>query len=43
MKIVPCTWGMNEKVGINIVELEKYFIKKILPLYLDLGDVAKKI
>ena len=37
-----CTWGTNEKVGMNEVKLEKYFIKTILPLYPDVEDVAKK-
>jgi len=33
---------MNEKAGVNTVELEKYFIKAILLLYPDVEDVAKK-
>ena len=33
---------MNEKAGMNAVELEKYIIKEIFPLYPDVKDVAKK-
>jgi len=34
--------GYEWKAGMNAVELEKYFIKAILPLYSDVEDVAKK-
>ena len=38
----PCTWGMNEKAGMNSVELEKYFMNSILPLYPDVEDRPRK-
>jgi len=36
--LLPCTFGMNEKAGMNAVELEKYFKNSILPLYPDIED-----
>ena len=38
----PCTWGMNEKAGMDAVELDKYFVNSILPLFPDVEDVPKK-
>ena len=38
----PCTFGMNEKGGMNAIELHKYFAKSILPLYPDIEDVPLK-
>ena len=38
----PCTWGMNEKAGMDSVELDKYFLNLILPLFPDVEDVPKK-
>jgi hypothetical protein len=38
----PCTFGMNEKAGINAVELSKYITNAILPLFPDLEDVPGK-
>jgi hypothetical protein len=38
-KPLPCTFGMNEKAGMNSVELEKYMRCSILPLYPDIADV----
>jgi hypothetical protein len=38
----PCTFGMNEKAGMNAVELEKYMKNAILPLYPDIQDVPGK-
>lgn len=38
----PCTFGMNEKAGMNAVELDKYFTGSILPLYPDIEDIALK-
>ena len=38
----PCTWGMNEKAGMDAVELDKYFMNAILPLFPDVEDVPKK-
>ena len=35
----PCTWGMNEKEGMSSVELDKYFMNSILPLFPDVDDV----
>jgi len=37
-KRLPCTFGLNEKAGMNSVELEKYFRGSILPLYPDIED-----
>jgi len=34
---------MNEKAVMNAVELEKYFITVIFPLYPYVEDVAKKV
>jgi len=39
---LPCTFGMNEKAGMNSVELEKYTRCSILPLYPDIADVEGK-
>jgi len=41
-KSLPCTFGMNEKAGMNSVELEKYMRCSILPLYPDIADVKGK-
>ena len=38
----PCTWGMNEKAGMDAVELDKYFVNSILSLFPDVEDVPKK-
>ena len=38
----PCTFGMNEKAGMNSTELEKYINSAILPLYPDLEDKPGK-
>ena len=38
----PCTWGMNEKAGMNGEELEKYFMNSIVPLYPDVEDKPGK-
>jgi hypothetical protein len=38
----PCTFGMNEKAGMNAVELEKYMYNSILPLYPDIQDYPGK-
>ena len=40
--LFPCTFGLNEKAGMNSVELEKYFKGSILPLYPDIEDVPGK-
>ena len=40
--LLPCTFGLNEKAGMNSVELEKYFKGSILPLYPDIEDVPGK-
>ena len=39
---LPCTFGMNEKAGMNSVELEKYMRCSILPLYPDIADIKGK-
>jgi len=36
--LLPCTFGMNEKAGMNSVELEKYSNGSILPLCPDIED-----
>jgi hypothetical protein len=38
----PCTFGMNEKAGMNSVELDKYINNSIVPLYPDIADTAGK-
>lgn len=38
----PCTFGMNERAGMNAVELDKYLKNSILPLYPDIQDYAGK-
>jgi hypothetical protein len=38
----PCTFGMNEKGGMNAVELKKYMNGSILPLFPDIEDVLLK-
>jgi len=35
---MPCTFGMNERAGMNAVELEKYIRNSILPLFPDAAD-----
>jgi hypothetical protein len=35
---LPCTFGMNERAGMNAVELNKYMKNSILPLYPDIED-----
>ena len=40
----PCTYGMNEKAGMNAIELDKYIKNSILPLYPDIADeVGKRV
>ena len=39
---LPTTFGMNEKGGMNAIELDKYIKKAILPLFPDLADVPGK-
>jgi hypothetical protein len=38
----PCTFGMNERAGMNAVELDKYIKNSILPLYPDIQDYPGK-
>ena len=38
----PCSFGLNDKAGMNAEGLEKYFYKVTLPLYPDLEDVPPK-
>ena len=40
--LLPCTFGLNEKAGMNSVELDKYFKNSILPLYPDIEDIPGK-
>jgi len=40
--LLPCTFGLNDKAGMNSVELDKYFKGSILPLYPDIEDVPLK-
>jgi hypothetical protein len=37
-----CTFGMNEKAGMNDIELDKYVSNSILPLFPDLADCPGK-
>ena len=37
-----CTFGMNEKAGMNAVELDKYIANAILPLFPDIEDAPLK-
>lgn len=39
---LPCTFGMNEKAGMNAIELEKYMRNSIIPLYPDIADTPLK-
>ena len=39
---LPVTFGLNEKAGMNSVELEKYFNNSILPLYPDIENKPLK-
>jgi len=41
-KEYPCTWGFNEKAGMNEEELDKYITNSILPLYPDVCDCEQK-
>ena len=41
-RLLDCTFGMNEKGGMNSVELQKYIMKAILPLYPDIADIPTK-
>ena len=38
----PCTFGMNEKAGMNAEELHKYIVNSILPLFPDIEDMPLK-
>ena len=40
--IIGCTYGMNERAGMNAEELNKYFHCNILPLYPDIEDKPLK-
>ena len=39
---LPCTFGLNERAGMNAIELHKYISKAILPLYPDVADEPLK-
>lgn len=39
---LPCTFGMNERAGMNSVELDKYLKGSIVPLYPDMEDKPGK-
>ena len=39
---LPCTFGMNEKAGMNSIEFDKYLMKAIVPLYPDIEDKPGK-
>ena len=38
----PCSFGLNDKGGMNAEELKKYFDKNTLPLYPDIKDAPDK-
>jgi len=40
--LLPCTFGLNEKAGMNSVELDKYFRGSTLPLHPDIEDKPLK-
>jgi len=40
--VIGCTFGMNERAGMNAEELNKYFHTNILPLYPDIDDKPLK-
>jgi len=42
VKMHPCTFGLNEKAGMNKVELDKHFRANMLPLCPDIEDVPGK-
>ena len=42
VRVLPTTFGLNEKGGMNSYELDKYIRKAILPLYPDVADVPGK-
>ena len=37
-KELPCTFGMNDRGGMNAVELDKYMKAAVFPLYPDAQD-----
>jgi hypothetical protein len=37
-----CTFGLNEKAGMNAEEFQKYLMNSILPLYPDIGNIPGK-
>ena len=39
----PYTWGMDDNVGMNTVELDTYFMYAILPLFLEIENTPKKV
>jgi len=41
-QVLRTTFGMNERGGMNAIELDKYIKKAILPLYPDAADVPGK-
>jgi len=41
-EVLSCTFGLNEKAGMNSVELYKYFKGSTLPLFPDIEDVPLK-
>ena len=40
--VLPTTFGLNQKGGMNSIELDKYIKQSILPLYPDVADVPGK-
>jgi len=41
-EVLSCTFGLNEKAGMNSVELDKHFKGSMLPLFPDIEDVPLK-
>ena len=41
-RLFMCTWGLNEKMGMNAVELDNYFMNSILPLFPDVQYIPQK-
>ncbi len=42
VKTFPCTFGLNEKGGMDKEEFKKYILINIIPLYPDSKDVQGK-
>ena len=41
-QVFPCTYGLNEKGGMDAKEFEEYYMTNIVSLYPDAADVPGK-